>query len=361
MSDLRSDRPGEVPEDSPSPSPSGGKPEDRTSGAESRSRARVVGTRVAIVLAAVLLVLIAADYATSSPELCNACHEMSPRHASWAESAHAEVTCVSCHQAPTEWYELPQRLLDRAELLGRDTRRHFAERAKETSPSGDPQTSDVSNENCLQCHDPNRRATSGFRILIDHPEHAERNETCLSCHINTAHPEEMRGRALSLMDQCFECHGTPEQPEASDECDVCHPSDYEPRPASHRTGRWSRIHGRVATADRAQCAMCHEESFCTDCHGLEMPHPTGWAKGEPASHATYAEQDPEVCSRCHLEKPDLCSMCHHKGWEPRKGPWVTQHPLMVGERGADFCLECHTRAYCSYCHVATVLGLPAPQ
>ena len=337
----------------PSESGTGGEP-------GSRSRARVIGARIAIVLAILVLVLVATDYVTSRPGLCGSCHEMGPRYASWAKSGHAAVVCVSCHQSPTSWYALPRRLIARAGLLGRDTWWHFTGRSADGTDDDEPPTALVSNKNCLQCHDPNRQATSGFRILINHVEHAEMNETCLSCHVNTAHPEETRGRALSLMDQCFACHGTAEVPEASAACGLCHPVDFELLPASHKDAKWkSGEHGQVAIQDRPQCAMCHKEIFCTGCHGLEMPHPENWARGQPAEHATVAERNRRVCARCHKEKPDLCSMCHHRGWEPKRGPWIAQHPLMVRQRGAAFCMECHTATFCPDCHIAR-RGLASP-
>ncbi len=331
-------------------------PGDR--GQQQRTRGLVLALRTAIVVALIALVLVGIDYATSVPELCGSCHAMKARAASWAESTHTEVACVSCHQPPTEWYALPQRLFSRARLLGRDIGWQISGRAEESTEQVSGGVGSVSSDNCLECHDPNRQATSGFRILIDHAEHAERNETCLSCHVNTAHPEPTRGTPLSLMDRCFACHGTAEQPDASAECDVCHPKDYELVPTSHEPANWKREgHGRLATRDPGQCELCHKTTFCTDCHGLEMPHPSGWAQGEPATHSLSAEQDREVCGRCHLERPDLCSMCHHQDWDPGKGPWVTQHPPMVSKRGVDYCLRCHTRAHCSFCHVASLSSM----
>jgi hypothetical protein len=302
-------------------------------------------------------VLLGADYVTSSPRVCRSCHEMAPRGDAWAESAHAEVVCVSCHEAPTAWYALPQRLVARVGLLGRDTWWHFSGGSDDSgdesgSPHEDARGSAlVSSENCLQCHDPNRQATSGLRILIDHAEHAEMNGTCLSCHINTGHPEETRGRALSLMDQCFNCHGTGDEPDAAAECDVCHPSDYELVPATHKAEQWDLGHSELATTDPGQCELCHEAAFCTDCHGLEMPHPEGWAKGA-TGHAVFAEADREVCTRCHREKPDFCSMCHHEAFDPAKGTWVKQHFLEVRNRGTAFCFECHLALFCADCHAS---------
>ena len=284
---------------------------------------------------------------SSSPRLCTSCHEMRPRAASWGRSAHSEVDCVTCHAGPYEWYQVPQALFARGRLLARCTVAHVSgdyEDPVDSRPAGVPPMQD---EVCLHCHDVNRQSTSGFRILIDHPEHAKRNGSCVSCHVRTAHPLPSRSKALSLMTQCYTCHGTTRYPEASRECNVCHPPDYEPLPESHAAKTWARSHGKTSQSDPQQCPMCHKKSFCTDCHGVQMPHPAGWDKG----HAPTAERDRQICTRCHLDKPDLCSMCHHKGWEPEKGPWIEQHPLMVAQRGTAFCMGCHEATFCTACHV----------
>lgn len=304
---------------------------------------------VALVLGPVGLV-VAAGLATSSPALCGSCHEMAPRTAAWKSSAHAEVGCFRCHVSPRPWYAFPRSMYAKATLLRRDVYQHVLGRYEdpvETRVAGVPPMAD---EVCLQCHDPNRKATSGFRILIEHGEHAKRNKSCVSCHVRTAHPQPTRGKALSLMAQCYTCHGLEKTAIASASCDLCHPSDFEPEPASHRAKRWKRGHGGIAKADRRQCEMCHITSWCDGCHGLEMPHPGDWAQGK-TSHAVYAKRDRTVCSRCHESKPDLCSMCHHKTYDPKKGDWVDQHPLEARKEGPGFCLGCHSPLDCARCHV----------
>jgi hypothetical protein len=233
----------------------------------------------------------------------------------------------------------------------RDTRAHLSgdfESPVETRTAGVPPIAD---EVCLQCHTADREATSGFRIRIDHEEHAERNGSCVSCHVRTAHPVATRSNALTLMGQCFTCHGTPEQPKASSECGVCHPSEFDLRPASHANVDWRKSHAPVAESDRRQCAMCHEQSFCDGCHGLEMPHPPGWDKGA-TGHSAVANTDRAICSRCHEGEPNLCTMCHHQAFDPEKGTWVRQHPVEVRQQTPEFCLKCHQPSYCVRCHVS---------
>jgi len=306
----------------------------------------------AIVVLVVVAGAVAFDLVTASPRLCASCHEMRPRVASWQQSAHVGVGCWECHQQPRPWYAYPLGLADRAQVLARDVRAHSS---RDTTAAVDGPVAGVppmSDDVCLQCHEPNRKATSGFRIKIDHVEHAKRNKSCVSCHVRTAHPLESRGTPLTLMSQCFTCHGTAEKPEASAACSLCHPTGYQLMPVSHDDKAWvPQKHSETAADDRKQCEMCHTQKFCNDCHGIEMPHPEGWSQGEDG-HAAYAETDRAVCSKCHTEKPDLCSMCHHKQYDPTRGSWVQQHFIEVETGGAEYCFECHAPSYCVRCHTA---------
>lgn len=317
-----------------------------------RRRGLAAKVRIAVIVFLALGALgFSAEWVTSSPKVCMSCHEMSLQAGSWKQSAHANVECVACHQPPRAWYAFPLTLTDRFALLGRDVYRHFSsdyDDPVDSRPAGaEPMPADV----CLQCHDPNRKATSGFRILIDHPEHAKRNGPCVSCHVRTAHPIAERGIPLSLMAQCYTCHGTKEYPKASTECAVCHPSGYELVPASHKEAKWKRGHGDIWKVDAKQCALCHENTYCTDCHGLDMPHPADWAQKNAVGHAAAAEKNREVCVRCHEEPPDLCGSCHHTAWDAAKGPWKEQHFEVARTDGTTTCLSCHEANYCVRCHV----------
>lgn len=321
-------------------------------GGEGAPRPRVPRRLLAVLGALTLLVglAIVVDVTTASPALCGSCHSMEERTASWRQSPHATVSCVACHEPPRKFYGSPASLASRTKLLARDISWQLSGAyAADDSSADEPFSSDVADENCLQCHDPNREATSGFRILIKHAEHAERNGSCVSCHRTAGHPS-TAGSAISLMEQCMQCHGQPEQPKASAKCGTCHPKGYELLPASHKKAEWRGSHGKVSLAAPKQCELCHTRQSCTKCHGVEMPHPKSWAKGK-VGHAVYAKQDRAVCTRCHEEKPDLCSMCHHKAYDPAKGNWVKQHYIEVREKGTGFCLDCHSPLYCADCHV----------
>lgn len=301
------------------------------------------------ILLGLVLLAVAVDLVTGSPRLCASCHEMSARAQSWGRSGHSEVACVSCHQPPLPWHALPRRLVDRGRLLGRDVVSHMS--GFEGQVDGRSSSGPVKDGVCLQCHDPDRKATSGFRILIEHAEHAKRNGSCVSCHVNTSHPPDTRSNPLSLMAQCFTCHGTTRTAKAPGECDLCHPSGFELFPSSHANRKWRRGHGKVAQSDARQCVMCHARRFCDDCHGLEMPHPWGWAEEAKTGHAPIATRDRQVCSRCHRGGPDLCTMCHHEAYDRKQHPWIERHPVEVRTRGTAHCMECHEPLFCTRCHV----------
>lgn len=315
---------------------------------------RMLWIRVRSIIVVLLLIVVfsvALDVVTALPGICSSCHEMESRVESWKESGHSRVACVDCHLKPTAWYELPERLLDRGRLLGRDAVRHLAGGYEDPVGGTDSDGLLLPDEICLECHDANRKATTGFRILIEHAEHAERNGSCASCHVRTAHPTEMRGDALSLMTQCFTCHGLAKEADASGDCAVCHPADYELRPASHVDASWTTRHGAVSLADPQQCTLCHTAGSCAECHGLEMPHPAGWASSTPG-HVSVAESSRALCERCHGQQADMCSVCHHPGYNPAQGNWVSQHPLDVTRRGTTTCTGCHTRTFCVACHTS---------
>jgi len=306
----------------------------------------VIGVSIVVVLVALF---VASGFAASSPRLCAMCHEMQSKVDTWKVSPHAEVGCYSCHATPRPWYGAPLSVVDSWRLLGRDVRAHWASR--ETTASSMATPTPIPDAACLKCHDPNRVATSRYGLVIKHAEHAKRNNSCVSCHLWSAHPDPKASRATLMMARCFNCHGKPDQPKASGECTVCHTKDIEFKPPTHTTGKWKTVHGQAAKADRQQCVMCHRQAFCDNCHGLEMPHPLGWARGA-SGHAAVAAKDRTVCAKCHEGNANLCTMCHHRGYDDKKGPWVKQHFAIVRETGAAYCFKCHESVFCVQCHTS---------
>jgi hypothetical protein len=332
--------------------------EESRSGSGFRTRVRRFGPRGLIVaglslLVFLILLVVAVDAGLSSPALCATCHEMEPWVASWSVSPHAEVACYSCHGTPRPWYGAPLSVVERWASLGHDMSVHSSAGSIEvTGTGGGGAAPPVPDATCQQCHDPTRVVTSRFGVQIRHTEHAARNKSCVSCHRWTAHPYPGGNANLLLMKECFNCHSVAKGAKAPGACTACHLKGLDLRPDSHKTGEWKTRHGKVAVADRRQCAMCHRDDFCRGCHGVVMPHPQGWGKGR-YSHAVVARHDTAVCARCHKGSTNLCTMCHHKGYDAKKGPWVAQHSNLASAKGVAFCFECHDALFCANCHSAT--------
>ncbi|MEI8083948.1 MAG: NapC/NirT family cytochrome c [Actinomycetes bacterium] len=305
---------------------------------------------VAVVLGMVLVVLIGGTVVVSSPNACSVCHVMRPSVETWRVSPHAEVGCWKCHSEPHPWYLAPATLVQRWGMIGRDVNAQV--RGEHLSVSYDASTTaPVPDSTCLQCHDPERTGTSKWAITIEHAKHAERNGTCVSCHLWTAHLDDETIKDSLMMARCFTCHGQPDQPTASRECGVCHPPGLDLKPVTHKSGEWLKAHGKASREDKQQCGMCHTQAACDACHGLVMPHPEGWGRGK-TGHAVVAKQNRTTCTKCHEGDSNLCTMCHHTGFDEKKGPWVNQHFLMVQQTGTAFCFKCHEATYCIKCHTS---------
>jgi hypothetical protein len=158
-------------------------------------------------------------------------------------------------------------------------------------------------------------------------------------------------------DECFElCH-------QKQFCIDCH-TDLSAVPTSHEPGDFVRKFGEekaqhvVAFQDSAEsCTYCHgdggpEASFCMSCHGLEMPHPSGFGSEDDGGvHQEQFAADAfakATCENCHQAR--MCDSCHHEQSTADR-EWRTYHDEIVKEDGADGCFDCHEPTFCAYCHV----------
>lgn len=230
-----------------------------------------------------------------STEFCASCHTMQESVLSAAETLHADVPCLACHQEPGALGAvkyLPSLLLEGVdEVLGTG----LARGRLEATP-------------CESCH-------TSFRptVLFEDEQHPGTDSTCADCHGRTVH------RAA-------------EEPPEDD-----HPPRYD------------QTHGRdvVAAPDLATCADCHTSDFCVACHVRgEFPHPEGWiAEHGPAQQA----QGEESCSRCH-EPVTFCAGCH--GTEiPHQEGWTRVHARVTRDVGEVACATCHAPVDCQTCHL----------
>lgn len=213
-------------------------------------------------------------------------------------------------------------------------------------------------EACGTCHvnpkNPQPVPSRGEYFLgFGHQAHATKGMKCGQCH--SAQPEQALEPAVPDMKFCQNCH---QQQSGSLECASCH-LGHEPRPADHRLVTWNSDHGLEASAGTSDCAMCHEQASCDECHqGLNLygtPHPPTWKFNHSTETMTGAE-----CLVCH-ETRESCVVCH-KSMLPR--PHVLGLTYANTRDGGDHkedaeifiesCLACHDVTNddptCAKCH-----------
>jgi hypothetical protein len=113
----------------------------------------------------------------------------------------------------------------------------------------------------------------------------------------------------------------PEELHESPTCSACH--EKKEYPALDHLAGWSRTHAAPARQYARTCEVCHQTSFCADCHGrreeikpsdknadrpgVAMPH-----RGDYITrHEIDGRLDPASCFACHGRKNDWrCSQCH---------------------------------------------------
>ncbi len=160
------------------------------------------------------------------------------------------------------------------------------------------------------------------------------------------------------MEGCFRCHSREPDGRAPGDCYLCHPPNFKLVPESHETTNFynkygaSDGHWKLYEQRPDYCPTCHTKQFCTDCHGIEMPHPEGFEE----DHGEAGNKNPQVCANCHAKSAEaakgleFCNACHHSEGDPAR-PWLPQHDVVVREKGTAPCFDCHSPTYCARCHV----------
>jgi predicted CXXCH cytochrome family protein len=212
---------------------------------------------------------------------------------------------------------------------------------------------DLSDGNCLGCHDPHRSEKPGLLRAVRHEPFSA--ESCLSCHEPPAPGREVR-LVKTQAELCAECHG-----------------DVAPSAPSRQ------LHPPVEEGMCSECHNAHAESregllkdsdpaLCGSCHGDVAALPAG---SDPA--LVHSPVRDGSCRSCHGDHdgimpgllrdrmPDVCDSCHQPVVE--RSRWPNGHaPAKAGE-----CLKCHSphagaeegllkapvREVCAECHDQT--------
>ncbi len=186
-----------------------------------------------------------------------------------------------------------------------------------------------SDDGCGTCHTDTDNpetypAELSTHLVFSHQIHQERTSDCADCHADAASTAQL-GDGQRLVPQHPECN-TCHQPDMdAGRCQLCHDrlDLYQRKPEtvySHGEGFFEK-HGLQAAAGGAEhCALCHDQSFCGDCHARTMT------------------------VRPSLRYPDRVdrSFVH-------QGDWISRH-VIEARSGDTGCLKCHGTSFCSSCH-----------
>lgn len=137
---------------------------------------------------------------------------------------------------------------------------------------------------------------------FDHRAHAEEyavDAGCVTCHA------EGDNTIVPAPAACLECHDK----ELVDSVDL-------PTPMTHGPA-WSLNHGFEAKGASANCASCHAQNECLECHRAGFAHEQGSFSNNmlnvhrsdfSVSHPLAARADQQRCASCHETR--FCSDCH---------------------------------------------------
>ncbi len=330
----------------------------------------------------------------------------------YERSTHSNVSCMACHMPvgadPVTF------LFHKAEALGELYLTVTGDFALPLNPESHIAL-EMPERQCTQCHNLDTRPPTPSRgVLIDHGVHSREGFGCTVCHNRVAHNEDFKltlkdpktgkpnqkHEQFMSMTACFRCHEQTQGAKATGACEACHTPGFELKPPSHRVeGFYPKGHAdlaqleasRTAVAARKtgasetetghaseerpaeegghggdalvlpkvssinECSTCHAERFCTDCHGLPMPHPGDFKTG----HGKAGKKNPQSCALCHGDPEVFCDECHHGTsmgvpYDASQAPWQQFHPEVVRALGANRCFECHDPTFCALCHVRVI-------
>lgn len=302
---------------------------------------------------------------------------------SHATGAHRELECERCHVSALDSRRADDLLVP-------------PERSCLPCHEDEITRDDPAPERCGVCHVGYGRADSQLvpmsdrptpRIRFSHRVHAREGIRCLDCHAGVLDESGGDTRHLPTMRSCLRCHGGPE-PTAASECTTCHlvlpdgrmraefPEGWLNPPqwlgGMHHDADWLVRHRWIAADQGGECATCHTEDECADCHdGRVSPprvHPNDWL----TIHSQMARRNEPRCTSCHTTQT-FCTECHTRlGISPLSAPNVrsgerfhpppevwTRGPVLHGleaRRSMTTCTSCHAERDCTTCHGAIGVG-----
>jgi hypothetical protein len=305
---------------------------------------------------------------------CEMCHEEIADSTKITDSLKPkEAKCLECHAEKREQKECGYCHMDPAQPAGYPPEAHNIIFPHKTHLK-------LVNNDCSSCHPklsefsrPGRTPPTMQACTKCHEHKVELDEgNCKRCHVDLkrfplkpvtafSHSGDFvhqhRNVARTSADACTQCHD-------QTFCSDCHGKTNATRVELkfsenvtsdfiHR-GDYLTRHSLEARADQALCQRCHGVSYCVDCHKQEnvgpggkdprSPHPAGWALPGPTSHAASARREIVNCASCHDQGPATNGIACHKVGGIGGNPHPTK---WLGKHSLP---EAYGTAMCMYCH-----------
>lgn len=221
---------------------------------------------------------------------------------------------------------------------------------------------------CTNCHEEEEigdpallSRVEDYSVKFSHQMHLAAGLDCQSCHAGVEQKEIVGDYVLPRMTDCMSCH---ESRAVSVDCQTCHLPDEKLLPASH-TANFIHNHGDMARLGAVEmsanmdCATCHKQQFCQDCHEGDnldrLTHPLNYE----FTHALDAQGKERDCAVCHTER-SFCIDCHSAnqvmphdhtvGWTNR---FDGGRHRVAALNDMDACIACHeqnAQQICQPCH-----------
>lgn len=312
---------------------------------------------------------ITASYADASPE-CVSCHQddyagtLNPNH----QTSGFSTNCVACHTTNPGWSPADYGNHDFFPLnLGHDiqdcTQCHTTGNYADASPD------------CVTCHQEDYNATQN-------PNHTTSgfSTDCVSCHSTNPGwtPATINHDFFPLtmghdIQDCTQCHTTPNYADASPDCVSCHQSDYDQTSnPNHTTSGFSTDCVSCHTTnpgwtpatinhDFFPLTLGHNIQDCAQCHTT-----TNYSDASPDCVGCHQNDYDQTTNPNHQAAnfPTDCVACHttNPGWTPATFDHDAQYfPIYTGKHRQgeawNDCVECHANpaSYadftCFTCHL----------
>lgn len=246
----------------------------------------------------------------------------------FSHKVHAEVTdCQGCHSKAATSTEIGKDLYPNHENCG------SCHDVEDTN-------------NCQMCHYDENFEALKYResgLIFNHSFHISQQKLeCLNCHKGIDQVDygyQASPEPYPPMSYCNTCHNNYKDI-ATNECEACHVSTADLRPESHQTGNFRKTHKFDAMQQDANCAMCHDNTSCQECHvGTNMLTEKNTATDfyAPYSPTNFVNDKPQKqqITRVH----DLNFVYTH-GIDLKGGTMECQTCHQI----ETFCVECHQNA-----------------